>query len=132
MSRERGAQPPHPAAATQQDTPSTADERMRFVVSQNAQGEPTLEVIDGSFEQSYRIGDAYTTKLFLELCRSRGLLPYRHKRQHAGTLCVRAPLAEHDALWTSFLELSRQLEAKLYEVTCAFVSEAIERSRQRR
>ena len=50
------------------------------MVRENAHGEQTL--VEGSFEQSCRIGGAYTTKLFVDLCRSRGLLPYRHRRQH--------------------------------------------------
>jgi hypothetical protein len=95
------------------------------VVRENAQGEQTLDVVEGSFEQSYRIGGTYTTKLFVDLCRSRGLLPYRHRRQHAGTICVRASMHEHDALWAQFLALSRQLESRLHEVTLAFVKEAV-------
>jgi hypothetical protein len=57
-----------------------------------------LDVISHPLEQSYRVGDAHRTKLFLALCRSRGLLPYRHRRSHAGTISVRASIAEHDAL----------------------------------
>lgn len=100
-------------------------EPLRFVGQENAQGEQTLDVVEGSFEQSYRIGGAYTTKLFVDLCRSRGLLPYRHRRQHAGTICVRASLHEHDALWSQFLTLSRQLETRLHEVTLAFIKGAV-------
>jgi hypothetical protein len=97
----------------------------QFVVRENDQGEQTLDVVEGSFEQSYRVGSVYTTKLFLDLCRSRGLLPYRHRREHTGTICVRASLHEHDALWSQFLLLSRQLETRLHEVTLAFVKETV-------
>jgi hypothetical protein len=100
-------------------------EPLQFVVRETAQGERTLDVVEGSFEQSYRIGGAYTTKLFVDLCRSRGLLPYRHRRQHAGTICVRASLHEHDALWSQFLSLSRQLETQLDEVTLAFIKQVV-------
>jgi hypothetical protein len=116
-------QPPAPLPTKASDEPEI--EPLQFVVRENAHGEQTLDVVEGSFEQSYRIGGAYTTKLFVDLCRSRGLLPYRHRRQHSGTICVRASLREHDALWSQFLTLSRQLESRLHEVTLAFVKEAV-------
>lgn len=116
-------QPPAPLPTRASDEPEI--EPLRFVARDNAQGEQTLDVVEGSFEQSYRIGDTYTTKLFVALCRSRGLLPYRHRRQHAGTICLRASLHEHGALWSEFLELSRQLEAQLHDVTVAFVKAAV-------
>jgi hypothetical protein len=100
-------------------------EPLQFVVRETGQGEQTLDVVEGSFEQSYRVGGTYTTKLFVDLCRSRGLLPYRHRRQHAGTICVRASLHEHDALWSQFLTLSRQLEMQLHEVTLTFIRKAV-------
>ena len=116
-------QPPAPLPTKASDEPEIAP--LQFVIRENAQGEQTLDVVEGSFEQSYRIGGTYTTKLFVELCRSRGLLPYRHRRQHAGTICVRASLHEHEALWSQFLALSRQLEVRLHEVTLAFVKEVV-------
>ena len=100
-------------------------EPLQFVVRENAQGEQTLDLVEGSFEQAYRVGGVFTTKLFVDLCRSRGLLPYRHRRQRSGTICVRASLSEHEALWSQFDVLSRQLEARLQEVTIAFVKEAV-------
>jgi hypothetical protein len=80
---------------------------VEFVVVRDAEGEATLDVIDHPLEQTYRIGDSHGTKLFLALCRSRGLLPYRHRRSHAGTISLRASIAEHDALWARYLELDR-------------------------
>jgi len=121
MSRDR--QPPPPPAPGPEHDPSCRFyvEPTRFVEGTGADGQPTIEVVEGSFEQSYRVGDTHATKLFLTLCRSRGLLPYRHRRQHAGTICVRATLTDHNALWSHFLELSRELDARLHEVTSAFV-----------
>lgn len=75
---------------------------LRFIEAKGAHGQPRLKVVQGAFEQSYRVGDAHGTKLFLELCRSRGLLPYRHRRQHSGAVCVRTTLTEHNALWSRF------------------------------
>ena len=64
--------------------------------------------------------------LFLALSRKQGLLPYRRARQHEGTVCVRASLSEHDALWSEFLELDRRLGAQLAEVTRTFLRTNIE------
>jgi hypothetical protein len=84
-------------------------------------GAPKLDDLDAPFERVYRLADSHTTTLFLALCRSQGFLPYRRPRQHDGTICLRASLSQHDALWTSFEDLSRQLHGKLAEVTQAFV-----------
>jgi len=101
---------------------------LRVVVGKDERGDPTLEVIEGAFEQSYRVGDRHAEILFLALCRKRGHLPYRRARQHEGTVCLRATLSEHEALWSAFLELDRRLGAQLSEVTCAFVRERVERA----
>jgi hypothetical protein len=109
------------------DRPSNPPEsRMQFVVIEDEQGTPKLDVREGNLEQTYRVGDRHSVTLFLALSRSRGLLPYRHARQHEGTICVRATLAEHDALWSSFLKLDRSLGEELAQVTLAFVRHHIE------
>jgi len=99
--------------------------RVEFVVGRDQAGEATLDVINAPLEQTYRVVDAHGTGLFLALCRSRGLLPYRHRRNHAGTISVRASLAEHDALWARYLELDRELQIKLTELTLAFVKSKV-------
>jgi hypothetical protein len=38
---------------------------------------------------------------------------------------VRAPLAEYDALWARCLELDRELQIKLTELTLAFVKSKV-------
>jgi hypothetical protein len=80
-------------------------------VGEDEHGNPKLDVVEGTFEQMYRVGNHHSVALFLALSRAKGLLPYRRARQHEGTLCVRAALAEHDALWSEFLELVRMTRA---------------------
>jgi hypothetical protein len=104
-----------------QDASTRPIQGVEFAVVRDAVGETTLDVINHPLEQTYRIGDAHGTRLFLALCRSRGLLPYRHRRSHAGTISVRASIAEHDAVWARYLELDRELQIKLTEFTLAFV-----------
>jgi hypothetical protein len=109
------------------DRPSIPPVRAtRFVVDEDADGTPKLDVIEGTFEQAYRVGEGHSVTLFLALSRSRGLLPYRRARQHEGTVCVRAALSEHDALWSAFLELDRRLGAQIAEVTRVFVRQHVE------
>ena len=120
MSTERRS----PPASDVEVRDEESDTSMRIVVGTNEAGEPMLKALDGSFEQTYRVGDAYSTTLFLAVCRRQGLLPYRRARQREGTVCVRASLREHDAVWSRFLELSRQLDAKLMASTLAFTKAA--------
>jgi hypothetical protein len=59
-----------------------------------------LHAVEGSSEQCRRCP---RTSVLMTLCRSHGLRPYRHRRQHAGQLSVLAPLNEHDAQWSPCL-----------------------------
>ncbi len=99
----------------------------RFVVCEDERGNPKVDVVEGTFEQTYRVGEPHSIALFLALSRSKGLVPYRRARQHEGTVSVRASLSEHDALWSEFLELDQRLGARLAEVTRVFLHEHVER-----
>ena len=109
----------------QVDATACPNHGVEFVVARDEAGEATLDVISAPLEQTYRVGNDYGTQLFVALCRSRGLLPYRHRRSHAGTISVRASIAEHDALWARYLELDRELQIKLTELTLAFVKSRV-------
>jgi hypothetical protein len=99
--------------------------RLQFVAAEDEHGTPKLDIREDSFEQTYRVGERHSVTLFLALARDRGLLPYRHARQHEGTVCVCATLAEHDALWSAFLALDRSLGEHLVQVTLAFVRQHV-------
>jgi len=94
-------------------------------VGEDEHGHPKLDVVEGTLEQTYRVGEQHSVSLFLALSRKKGLLPYRRARQHEGTVCVRATLSEHDALWSEFLELDRRLGGQLAEVTRAFLRQHV-------
>lgn len=109
------------------DRPSIPPARAaQFVVVEDEHGNPKLDVVEGTFEETYRVGEHHSVALFLALSRKKGLLPYRRPRQHEGTVCVRTSLSEHDALWSEFLELDRRLGAHLAEVTRLFLREHVE------
>jgi hypothetical protein len=109
----------------QRDASTCPIHGVQSVVARGDAGEATLGVINTPLEQTYRVGDDHGTRLFVALCRSRGLLPYRHRGNHAGTISVRASIAEHDALWACYLELDRELQIKLTELTLAFVKSRV-------
>jgi hypothetical protein len=115
--------------ATDRPAPPSADEPtpMRFVIVEHEDGQRTLDVREPEFEQVYRVVDAYSAALFVALCRHEGVRAYRRRRQHEGTLCIRTTPSQHNALWARFLELSRQLDARIGEVTERFLREAFER-----
>jgi hypothetical protein len=98
---------------------------VQFVVTEDEHGTPKLDVVEGTFEQTYRVGEHHSVALFLALSRKKGLLPYRRPRQHEGTLSLRATLTEHDALWSEFLELDRELGGQLAEVTRLFLRQRV-------
>lgn len=98
---------------------------MQFVVTEDEHGTPKLDVVEGTFEQTYRVGEHHSVALFSALSRKKGLLPYRRPRQHEGTLSLRATLTEHDALWSEFLELDRELGGQLAEVTRMFLRQRV-------
>jgi hypothetical protein len=109
------------------DRPSIPPERpTQFVVVEDERGNPKLDVVEGTFEQTYRVGGHHSVVLFLALSRKKGMLPYRRARQHEGSVCVRATVSEQDALWSEFLELDRRLAGQLAEVTRTFLREHIE------
>lgn len=108
------------------DRPSIPRPRpTQFVVSEDEHGTPKLDLIEGTFEQTYRVGEHHSVALFLALSRKKGFLPYRRPRQHEGTLSVRATLTEHESLWSEFLALDRELGGQLAEVTRVFLRERV-------
>jgi hypothetical protein len=118
---------PCDAGVVSSDRPSIPPVRpAQFVVSEDALGHPKLDVVEATLEQTYRVGDHHSVALFLALARKKGLLPYRRARQREGTVCVRATLSEHDALWSEFLDLDRRLAGELAEVTRTFLRENVE------
>ena len=94
-------------------------------MSEDEHGTPKLDLIEGTFEQTYRVGEHHSVALFLALSRKKGFLPYRRPRQHEGTLSVRATLTEHESLWSEFLALDRELGGQLAEVTRVFLRERV-------
>ena len=101
---------------------------MQFVVAAHEGGPPTLDLVEGEYEQRYRVGDEYAGALFVAVCRKHGARAYRRARLHQGTVCVKTSMTKHDALWAQFLSQSKRLDAALFEVTERFVRDEVEQS----
>jgi hypothetical protein len=98
---------------------------MRFVIAEREDGQRILDVVEGEFEQVYRVGDEYSTFLFVALCQREGVKAYRRPRQHAGTVCARTTATTHERVWSRFLLLTEKLDAHLAEATQQFVSDQL-------
>lgn len=77
-------------------------------------------------ETKFRIPDAWSMQLFCALCRRYGLRPYRYRRQHRGTVMVKAPRSFIDrVLWPEFRELEDALTGYLADVTDRIIREEV-------
>jgi hypothetical protein len=91
-------------------------EPLRFVETQDAQGRPTLDVLESSFEQSYRVGECPWHEAVhgaVPQPWAAAVSPSATARGHG--LRARDP-SEHNAL---FGAEARELDAQLHEVTPA-------------
>jgi hypothetical protein len=84
------------------------------------------ETVDSAVEMKFSLGDEWSRRLFLALCRRYGLEPYRYRRQRRTTVMVRLPQSFCDqVLWPEFLELDNELRRYLDQVTSRLISEDV-------
>ena len=77
-------------------------------------------------EYTFTLGDQWSRKLFVALCRRYSLRPYRYNRQRHTTVMVRVPKAFVDqVLWPQYLALNEELSAYLRKATEKIISEEI-------
>jgi len=87
-----------------------------------------LQREDVPVEMQFSLGDRWSRKLFLALCRRYGLKPYRLYRQRVTTVMLRVPRAFVDqVLWPEFEELDRALAQYLNEVTNRIIRDEVHR-----
>jgi len=86
----------------------------------------TLEAEDPPVEYKFTMGDMWSRKVFVALCRRYGLRPYRYKRQRYTTVMVRVSRRFVDeTLWPEFRQLSETLQTYLTEVTDRVVTQVL-------
>lgn len=87
-----------------------------------------LERKDLPVEMQFSLGDQWSRKLFLALCRRYGLKPYRLYRQRVTTVKLKVPRAFVDqVLWPEFQELDAALAQYLSEVTNRIIRDEVHR-----
>jgi hypothetical protein len=88
----------------------------------------TLQREGPPVEMQFSLGDQWSRRLFLALCRRYGLAPYRLHRQRLTTVMLKAPrrFAE-EVLWPEFEELNQALLQYLNAVTLKVIREEVHR-----
>jgi len=81
---------------------------------------------DKPIEMQFSLGDQWSRRLFIALCRRYGLRPYRLPRQRLTTVMLRVPKGFVDqVLWPEFQELNAALVHYLDEITIRVIKAAI-------
>lgn len=85
-----------------------------------------LQGRDQLVEMQFSLGDQWSRRLFLALCRRYGLDPYRLYRQRHTTVMLKAPKTFIDqVLWPEFQQLDAALRHYLDEVTTRIIREEV-------
>ena len=94
-------------------------DRLRARLAAQRRSEPAVEM-------QFSLGDQWSRRLFLALCRRYGLEPYRLHRQRLTTVTVRAPRTfVEQVLWPEFEELNAALARYLHAVTMRVIREEV-------
>jgi len=111
----------HAGACTpgERDAAEAALLRLRARLETEGAGEAGVEI-------KFSLGDEWSRRLFLALCRRYGLRPYRYRRQRRTTVMVRLPQSFCDqVLWPEFCELDSELRGYLDAVTSKLITEDV-------
>lgn len=107
------------ATPGERDAAEAALSRLRARLKAEAEAEAPVEM-------KFSLGDEWSRRLFLALCRRYGLEPYRYRRQRLTTVMVRLPVSFCDqVLWPEFCELDRELRGYLDAVTSRLIAEDV-------
>ncbi len=103
----------------ERDAAEAALSRLRARLAEREAAETPVEV-------KFSLGDEWSRRLFVALCRRYGLEPYRYRRQRRTTVVVRLPQSFCDqVLWPEFCELDNELRHYLDQVTSRLISEDV-------
>lgn len=105
----------------EQDAAGAALTRIKERLAQAVKKAPPVEY-------TFTLGDQWSRRLFMALCRRYSLSPYRYARQRYTTVMVRAPESfVDDVLWPQYQALSKALTEYLDEATAKIISEEVHR-----
>jgi hypothetical protein len=85
-----------------------------------------LEINDPPREYKFTLGDGWSRKLFVALCRRYEIKPYRYRGQRRTTLMAKVSARfVNETLWPEYEQLATVLRQHLDEVTDRIISTAI-------
>jgi len=85
-----------------------------------------LRASDPPEEYQFSVRNPWSMRLFLALCRSKGLKPYRYPRMHRTSICIRVGKHHLDSnLWPEFEQMNDVLTRHLNELADSIISECI-------
>ena len=77
-------------------------------------------------EYRFSLSNHWSLRLFLALCRSKGLRPYRYPRMRKTSVCVRLTRAQLDRqVWPEFQEMNAVLRQYLDELADHIIADCI-------
>lgn len=77
-------------------------------------------------EMKFSLGNHWSRRLFVALCRRYSLKPFRYSRQRHTTVMLRVPESFVDeTLWPEFLELDTVLQSYINSLTDRIISEEV-------
>jgi hypothetical protein len=107
------------ATVGERDAAGAAAERLRAKLREASRADPPVEM-------KFTMPDAWSTRLFIALCRRYGFSPFRYPRQRGTTIMVKAPrrLFE-EVVWRQFNDVHADLWAYLDKTTERLIRETI-------
>ena len=77
-------------------------------------------------EFRFSLTNPWSLRLFIALCRSKGVQPYRYPRMRRSSVCVRLPRAQVEReLWPEFQEMNSVLRQYLDELAERIIADCI-------
>jgi len=77
-------------------------------------------------ELAFSLGDVWSVRLFVAVCRKHQVKPYRYPRQRRTTVMARAPKAMlEDVIWAEFSELQEELNGYFTETVDHLIKTAM-------
>lgn len=77
-------------------------------------------------EMKFSLGDLWSRRLFVALCRRYGLTPYRYRRQRHTTVMLKVPESFVDqVLWPEFQDLNEVLVTYISDLTDRIIRDEI-------
>ena len=87
---------------------------------------PSGPVADPPVEYRFSLTNAWSLRLFLALCRSKGYRPYRYPRMRRTSICVKiGKQAVNTDLWPEYQEMNKVLTEYLGELADHIIADCI-------